>query len=98
MQILWVISWANGNVSFKVLNFAMLLLFIIYILVLAQLGRLSNHGSPDRTEDNRSWQSAGGNNFNAAQQQDVEEVSQVNQVYTLIRVEEKVPPVGLHLQ
>ena len=36
---------------------------------------MSNHGSPDRTEDNRSWQSAGGNNFNATQPNDIEEVN-----------------------
>ncbi|XP_036342501.1 mediator of RNA polymerase II transcription subunit 13 [Rhagoletis pomonella] len=44
-----------------------------------QPGRMSNHCSPDRLEDNRSWQSAGGNNFNSAQQQDVEEVGSINQ-------------------
>ncbi|XP_050333363.1 mediator of RNA polymerase II transcription subunit 13 [Bactrocera neohumeralis] len=44
-----------------------------------QPGRLSNHCSPDRMEDNRSWPSAGGNNFNSAQQQDVEEVGSINQ-------------------
>uniref|UniRef100_A0A1A9W5S5 Mediator of RNA polymerase II transcription subunit 13 n=1 Tax=Glossina brevipalpis TaxID=37001 RepID=A0A1A9W5S5_9MUSC len=40
---------------------------------------ISDHNSPDRMEDNRSWQSAGGNNFNSAQQQDVEEVGSINQ-------------------
>ncbi|XP_054732383.1 mediator of RNA polymerase II transcription subunit 13 [Anastrepha obliqua] len=44
-----------------------------------QPGRMLNHCSPDRMEDNRSWQSAGGNNFNSAQQQDVEEVGSINQ-------------------
>ncbi|XP_023293764.2 mediator of RNA polymerase II transcription subunit 13 isoform X3 [Lucilia cuprina] len=40
---------------------------------------MSNHNSPDRIEDNRSWQSVGGNNFNSAQHQDIEEVGQINQ-------------------
>lgn len=45
-------------------------------LCLFFLGRgMSNHNSPDRMEDNRSWQSVGGNNFNSTQHQDVEEVS-----------------------
>lgn len=35
---------------------------------------MSNHNSPDRIEDNRSWQSVGGNNFNSTQHQDIEEV------------------------
>lgn len=35
---------------------------------------MSNHNSPDRMEDNRSWQSVGGNNFNSNQHQDIEEV------------------------
>lgn len=40
------------------------------------LGRgMSNHNSPDRIEDNRSWHSVGGNNFNSTQHQDIEEVS-----------------------
>ncbi|XP_013106769.2 mediator of RNA polymerase II transcription subunit 13 [Stomoxys calcitrans] len=40
---------------------------------------MSNHNSPDRMEDNRSWQSVGGNNFNSNQHQDIEEVGQINQ-------------------
>ncbi|XP_061401806.1 mediator of RNA polymerase II transcription subunit 13 [Musca vetustissima] len=40
---------------------------------------MSNHNSPDRLEDNRSWQSVGGNNFNTNQHQDIEEVGQINQ-------------------
>ncbi|XP_075162156.1 mediator complex subunit skuld [Haematobia irritans] len=40
---------------------------------------MSNHNSPDRLEDNRCWQSVGGNNFNSNQHQDIEEVGQINQ-------------------
>lgn len=39
------------------------------------MDRVSNHGSPGRMEDNRSWQSAGGNNFKCTPPQEVEEVS-----------------------
>lgn len=35
---------------------------------------MSNHNSPDRIEDNRSWQSVGGNNTYSTHQ-DIEEVN-----------------------
>ncbi|XP_034659492.1 mediator of RNA polymerase II transcription subunit 13 isoform X2 [Drosophila subobscura] len=43
------------------------------------MDRVSNHGSPGRMEDNRSWQSAGGNNFKCTPPQEVEEVGSLNQ-------------------
>lgn len=49
---------------------------------------MSNHNSPDRMEDNRSWQSVGGNNFNSNQHQDIEEVCK--RVYNLAIVDVNV--------
>lgn len=49
---------------------------------------MSNHNSPDRMEDNRSWQSVGGNNFNSNQHQDIEEVCK--RVYNLAVVDVNV--------
>lgn len=46
---------------------------------------MSNHNSPDRMEDNRSWQSVGGNNFSSNQHQDIEEVSLRN-IYSLKKI------------
>ncbi|XP_016984496.2 mediator of RNA polymerase II transcription subunit 13 isoform X1 [Drosophila rhopaloa] len=43
------------------------------------IDRVSNHGSPGRMDDNRSWQSAGGNNFKCTPPQEVEEVGSLNQ-------------------
>ncbi|XP_043649004.1 mediator of RNA polymerase II transcription subunit 13 isoform X1 [Drosophila teissieri] len=43
------------------------------------MDRVSNHGSPGRMDDNRSWQSAGGNNFKCTPPQEVEEVGSLNQ-------------------
>ncbi|XP_017842735.2 LOW QUALITY PROTEIN: mediator of RNA polymerase II transcription subunit 13 [Drosophila busckii] len=45
----------------------------------SHMDRVSNHGSPGRMEDNRSWQSAGGNNFKCTPPQEVEEVGSLNQ-------------------
>ncbi|KPU78214.1 uncharacterized protein Dana_GF10192, isoform B [Drosophila ananassae] len=43
------------------------------------MDKTSNHGSPGRMDDNRSWQSAGGNNFKCTPPQEVEEVGSLNQ-------------------
>lgn len=59
-------------ISLLLFKISSLKLKIFYFLT--ALERLSQPGSPDRMEDNRSWQSSGGNNFNSAQQQDIEEV------------------------
>ncbi|KAH8245996.1 hypothetical protein KR026_006690 [Drosophila bipectinata] len=45
----------------------------------SHLDKTSNHGSPGRMDDNRSWQSAGGNNFKCTPPQEVEEVGSLNQ-------------------
>lgn len=45
-----------------------------FYLETAHMDRVSNHGSPGRMDDNRSWQSAGGNNFKCTPPQEVEEV------------------------
>ncbi|EDW79310.2 uncharacterized protein Dwil_GK13446 [Drosophila willistoni] len=45
----------------------------------AHMDRVSPTGSPGRMEDNRSWPSAGGNNFKCSPPQEVEEVGSLNQ-------------------
>lgn len=49
----------------------------LYFTSPAHIDRVSNHGSPGRMDDNRSWQSAGGNNFKCTPPQEVEEVSEL---------------------
>lgn len=69
---------SSGTVSIRrrqdvFLIFSFLITFIF--CTAAHMDRVSNHGSPGRMEDNRSWQSAGGNNFKCTPPQEVEEVS-----------------------
>lgn len=60
---------------------------VIPFRIAAHMDRVSNHGSPGRMEDNRSWQSAGGNNFKCTPPQEVEEVSTINKFTWLIVID-----------
>ena len=57
----------------------MILLLLTAAMVQTGMERNSNHGSPDRMEDNRSWQSSSGNNFNSSRMQhDAQDIEEVN--------------------
>jgi len=67
--------WDCEYCLYIVIKIAQLSHTLLSYHIAAHMDRVSNHGSPGRMEDNRSWQSAGGNNFKCTPPQEVEEVS-----------------------
>lgn len=72
-MLILVISSGTVSIRRRMDGFSFLITFVF--CTAAHMDRVSNHGSPGRMEDNRSWQSAGGNNFKCTPPQEVEEVS-----------------------
>lgn len=81
MDLFWDCKWHYLKEILARESSKLCILFVVNAAAMVQTGmeRNSNHGSPDRMEDNRSWQSSSGNNINSSRMphdaQDNEEVN-----------------------